>query len=61
MFRAEWARGRHSDMRVDPDQAEPKWPWEAEIHKVGTGPLRGLEQQVECHFRDMVTETQKAV
>ena len=24
--RAEWQGGEHSDMREDPDQAEPKWP-----------------------------------
>ena len=37
----------HSDMRVDPDQAEPQWPWgELEIPpRAERKPQKDLEQQ----------------
>ena len=54
--------GEHSDLRVDPDQAEPKWPWGGLgiLPKWRQKPERVWSSRVECHFIDMNTETQKA-
>ena len=45
--------GEHSDMRVDPDQAEPRWPWEGlRFHpKWRERPPEGLEQQSGMPFQ----------